>query len=194
VNGPRAQGTLFALGSACFLVASVSSQWASAPRAWIGVAFFTGSLFFTAAAALQLSAAERSDRLAAAIQFAGTLLFNVSTFAAMKHGLDAKQTDLRVWAPDVFGSACFLVASALAYAAVRHRGRSAAWWVGALNLVGSVAFGVAAVASLVEPSSDVMVNVRISNAGTSLGAACFLAGALLLPRSERESPVSGEAR
>ncbi len=193
MRGPRGQGALFALGSACFLVASVASQWASSPRAGIGVTFFVGSLFFTAAAFLQLAGAGRSDRPAALIQFGGTLFFNVSTFLAMQHGLDARQTDLRVWAPDVFGSACFLVASALAYAAVRHRGRSAAWWVGALNLAGSVAFGVAAVASLVEPSSDVMVNVRISNAGTSLGAACFLAGALLLPRSARESPVSGEA-
>ena len=193
MKGARGQGALFAVGSACFLVASVASQWAASPRAAIGVTFFAGSVFFTAAAALQLAEAARSDRLASAIQFAGTLLFNLSTFMAMQHGLDARQTDLRVWAPDVFGSACFLVASALAYAAVRHRARSAAWWVGALNLLGSVAFGVAAVASLIEPASDVMVNVRLSNAGTSLGAACFLAGALLLPRSERESPVPGEA-
>ncbi len=196
MKGPRGQGALFALGSACFLVASVVSQWASTPRAGIGVTFFVGSLFFTSAAYLQLAGAGRSDRPAAFIQFAGTLLFNVSTFLAMEHGLDARQTDLRVWAPDVYGSACFLVASALAYAAVRRLRRSLDWWIGALNLLGSVAFGVAAVASLVEPSSDVMVNVRISNAGTSVGAACFLAGALLLARTavaQRESSVSGEA-
>ena len=178
MKGPRGQGALFALGSACFLVASIASQWASAPRAWIGITFFVGSLFFTTAAYLQLAGATRSDRPAALIQFAGTLFFNVSTFLAMQHGLDARQTDLRVWAPDMFGSACFLVASALAYMAVRRLRRSLDWWIGALNLVGSVAFGVAAVAALVEPASDVMVNVRISNAGTSLGAACFLAGAV----------------
>jgi hypothetical protein len=210
---------LFAVGSLCFLVASVASQWASSSRPAIGVTFFAGSLLFTAAAYLQYSEAvnvprehlprargrrlrpaswepRRIDWLAASIQLAGTLLFNVSTFLAMQHGLDARQTDLRVWAPDAFGSVCFLVASALAYWAVRHRRRSLSWWIGALNLAGSVACGLAAIASLVDPSTDVMVNVRIANAGTSLGAACFLAGALLLPREAaagRESSVSGEA-
>ena len=65
-----------------------------------------------------------------------------------------------------------------------------------LNLVGSVAFGVAAIASLVEPSTGVPLSARIANAGTSIGAACFLAGAILLPReaaAERQSSVSGEA-
>jgi hypothetical protein len=187
---------LFAVGSTFFLVASVASQWASSPRPAIGVTFFAGSLLFTAAAYVQYSDAGRADRLAALIQLAGTLLFNVSTFLAMQHGLDARQTDLRVWAPDAFGSVCFLVASALAYWALRHRRPSLSWWIVALNLLGSVAFGLAAIASLVDPSSDVMVNVRIANAGTSIGAACFLAGALLLPREAaagRESSVSGDA-
>jgi hypothetical protein len=183
---------LFALGSACFLGASVAAQWASSPGAAIGVTFFAGSLMFTAAASLQYSlAATRIDRLAAAIQLAGTLLFNISTFAAMRRGLTTHQEDARVWAPDAFGSICFLVASVVAFAAVRRlRQRSTAWWIAALNLMGSVAFGVAAIASLVEPSSGLPVSARIANAGTSLGAACFLAGALL---TGRESSVSGEA-
>ena len=224
---PRAtrwMAAAFAVGSLCFLVASVAAQWASSPRPAIGVTFFAGSLLFTAAAYLQYSETvnvprehvprarrlrlrpaswepQRIDWLASAVQLAGTLLFNVSTFLAMQHGLDARQTDLRVWAPDAAGSVCFLVASALAYAEVCHRWwcvrrRSLSWWIVALSLLGSIAFGVAAIASLVEPSSDVMVNVRIANAGTSIGAVCFLAGALLLPReaaAERESSVSGEA-
>ena len=56
--------------------------------------------------------------MASGIRFAGTLFFNVSTFLAMQKGLDAKQEDLRVWTPDVFGSICFLVSSRLAYVAV----------------------------------------------------------------------------
>ena len=218
---------LFALGALCFLVASVAAQWASSPRPAIGVTFFAGSLLFTAAAYLQYSEAvnvprehlprqrrlrlrpaswepKRIDWLASSVQLIGTLLFNVSTFLALQHGLDARQTDLRVWAPDAFGSVCFLVASALAYAEVCHRWwcarrRSLSWWIVALNLMGSVAFGVAAITSLVEPSTDTLVNVRLANAGTSIGAACFLAGALLLApearaeRRARESSVSGEA-
>jgi hypothetical protein len=222
-HATRWMAAVFAIGSTCFLLASVAAQWASSPRPAIGVSFFAGSLLFTAAAYLQYSEAvnvprehlprarrlrlrpaswepRRIDWLAASTQLAGTLLFNVSTFLGMQHGLDARQSDLRVWAPDAGGSVCFLAASALAYAEVCHRWRcvrrrALSWWIVALNLLGSIAFGVAAVASLVEPSSDVMVNVRIANAGTSIGAACFLAGALLLPRevaAERESFVSGE--
>jgi hypothetical protein len=172
---------LFALGSACFLVASLAAQWASSPRPAVGVTFFAGSLMFTAAAYVQYSqAVERIDRLAAAVQLAGTLLFNVSTFAAMQHGLTTHSENARVWAPDAAGSICFLVASAVAYVAVRRvRHTSTAWWIAAVNLLGSVAFGAAAIASLVEPSSGEPVSARIANAGTSLGAACFLAGALL---------------
>jgi hypothetical protein len=174
----------------------------------IGVVFFVGSLLFTAAAYLQYGEMvnvrrdadhrarrqrlrpaswepKRIDWLASAIQLAGTLLFNVSTFPAMQHGLTAKQADLRVWAPDAFGSVACLVASALAYAEVCHRWwclhrHSMSWWIVALNLAGSVAFGFAAIASLVEPSTDALVNTRIANAGTSLGAVCFLIGAILL--------------
>jgi hypothetical protein len=225
---------LFAAGSVCFLLASIAAQWASSPRPAIGITFFVGSLLFTAASYLGYAEAvnaphdhlrarplrfrpaswepRRIDWLAGATQLTGALLFNISTFLAMQHGLDAHQTNRRVWAPDAGGSVCFLVASALAYAEVCHRWvcvrrRSLSWWIVALNLVGSIAFGVAAIASLVDPSTQTLVNARIANAGTSLGAACFLAGALLLPReaaaerraressdSERHPPSRGAER
>jgi hypothetical protein len=173
-------GVLFAVGSTCFAVASFASQWASAPRPAIGVTFFAGSVFFTLAAFVQFRTAQsRGDRIASLVQFVGTLFFNVSTFAGMQQGLDASETDLRVWTPDVFGSICFLVSSALAYAAV-ERGRSRAWRIGALNLLGSVFFGIAAVAALVEPSTSEPVSAAIANAGTTAGAICFLVGALML--------------
>ena len=85
--------------------------------------FFAGSIFFTLAALLELR--ESTLRLgrwaadpswwSAAIQFVGTLLFNLSTFAAMQDGLSTEQENRLVWAPDVFGSAAFLVSGALAY-------------------------------------------------------------------------------
>ncbi len=49
---------------------------------------------------------------------------------------------------------------------------------------GSVAFAASAVASYVIPDSGLPRNVTLVNAGTFLGALCFLVGAyLLLPRS-----------
>jgi hypothetical protein len=201
-------GVGFALGSVCFALAAIASQWASASRPAIGVTFFVGSIFFTAAAYLQFWEAvnvergplhrrsahrlrpaswepRRIDWLATLIQLAGTVFFNLSCFQGMKHGLDVKQANRRVWAPDALGSICFLVASECAFAEVCGRwvclrGRSSTWRIVALNMLGSIAFGVAAVASLVEPSSAEPVSAAIENAGTAIGALCFLCGALML--------------
>jgi hypothetical protein len=211
-------GVGFALGSTCFAVAAIASQWASASRPAIGVTFFVGSIFFTAAGYLQFWEVvnvekgplhrrathrlrpaswepRRIDWLASLIQLAGTVSFNISCFQGMKHGLDARQENLRVWAPDAIGSICFLVASEGALAEVcgrwvSFRDRSQAWWVVALNMLGSIAFGVAAVASLIEPSTTEPVSAAVENAGTAIGALCFLAGALLLLRSTAPAAAS----
>jgi hypothetical protein len=204
-------GLGFGLGSVCFAAASIASQWSSVTRPGIGVTFFVGSVFFTAAAYGQhfqsvnverdpdrrrrlrsrLRPASwdprRIDWLASAVQLAGTVFFNVSTFEAMQTALTTHQANLRVWAPDAFGSVCFLVASELALAEVCHRWlcvekRSREWWIAGLNMVGSIAFGVAAVTSIIEPSTNEPVSAVITNAGTTAGAVCFLAGALLLMR------------
>jgi hypothetical protein len=209
---PRRRGwwmsVLFAAGSLCFTVAAVASQWASSPRPAIGVTFFVGSLFFTSASYLQFSETvnvprgpvprgrsrrwrpaswepKRIDWLAASIQLIGTVFFNISTFAAMKHGLSTGQSNRRVWAPDVLGSICFLASSELAYAEVCHRWacfkrRSLSWRIVALNLLGSIAFGAAAIGSLLEPSSGEPISARVANAGTALGGLCFLIAALAL--------------
>jgi hypothetical protein len=196
-------GGLFAAGSTCFAAAAIVSQWASVPRAGIGVTYFAGSLCFTAAAYLQYrqaADADRTGRLASLIQLVGTLCFNVSTFAGMRHGFDAKQADLRVWAPDAFGSICFLVASEIAYAQICQgwacvRLRSRAWRIAAANLAGSIAFGLSAVTSLVEPSTQEPVSAGITNAATAVGALCFLAGAvMLLPRSRSSDSDETEPR
>jgi len=202
---------LFALGSACFLLAALASQWASVTRSGIGVTFFAGSLFFTSAAYLQHWLAVRTaaragtlrahgrlrllhpsawphahvDALATLIQLVGTVFFNVNTWNALDDSLTATQANLRVWTPDMIGSACFLVASWLAYANgarawLSFQPRSRGWWINALNLLGSIAFGVAAVASLIEPSTNEPVSAAIANGGTAAGALCFLLGALLL--------------
>jgi hypothetical protein len=209
-------GLGFALGSICFAVASFACQWSSVSRPGIGITFFVGSVFFTAAAYGQhfqsvnvepdpdrrrplrshLRPASwnpgRIDWLASAVQLAGTIFFNISTFLAMQDNLTAHQSNLRVWAPDAFGSVCFLVASELALAEVCHRwvcakNRTQEWWIAALNMVGSIAFGVSALTSIIEPSTDEPVSAVITNAGTTVGAVCFLAGAVLLMREARAS-------
>lgn len=210
---------LFVVGSACFVAGAVASQWAATPRRWIGATFFVGSLFFTSAAYLQYTEAVNSERgldpsrhrrrwrpaswepkridwLATLIQLIGTFLFNISTFTALNHNLTTHQTNARVWAPDALGSIAFLISSELAFAEVCHRwfcwrNRTLAWKVVALNLLGSIAFGASAIASLLEPASGQPVSARIANAGTAVGGICFLIGALLLmPEAANEERVA----
>jgi hypothetical protein len=132
------------------------------------------------------------------VQLVGTVFFNVNTWNAMDETLSTMQSNLRVWTPDMVGSACFLAASWLAYANgaqawLSFQPRVRGWWVNALNLLGSVAFGVAAVASLIQPSTNEPVSAAIANGGTAAGALCFLIGALLLlPDASPTRPPSAD--
>ena len=132
------------------------------------------------------------DWLAAAIQFAGTVMFNISTFAAMRIALTAHQANVRMWAPNVVGSGCFLISSVLAFANSEHRWlswrpRDLDWWIPALNLLGSLAFGVSAIASFVSPATGLAVRGDLANLGTALGALGFLiAAVLLVPQADRQ--------
>ncbi len=59
------------------------------------------------------------------------------------------------------------------------------------NLLGSVAFGVSAVAGYINPDTGQLLNAQRSNLGTFIGAVCFFAGSLLLlpERTEDSSPA-----
>jgi hypothetical protein len=182
----------FAIGSLCFLVGAVPfyAEWAGAVT--VGVTFFVGSLFFTAAGFIQLSlsgrrpprhgtsTADRYDWWAAAIQFAGTLFFNLSTGDVLRSDLSTHQEDRLVWAPDALGSACFLVSGVLAY-----RVSTSSRTMAGINLVGCVLFGIAAVASYIVPDTGSILDLAAANWTTALGALCFLVGAVMLARHHR---------
>jgi hypothetical protein len=217
---PRARGwwiaVLFAVGSVLFAVGALPGYVSAVGVRWDSVTFFAGSLFFTSAAFLTYTEAVeaapggqdpghrrffvyqpgRIDWWATAVQFAGTLYFNVSTGVAMQADLAAQTAHQHVWRPDAIGSACFLVASALAWFEVCHgwtawRPRSWSWWITLLNLLGSVAFGVSAVAGYISPVTGQLRNAERANLGTLAGAVCFLVGAvLLLP--ERTEQTGGQ--
>jgi hypothetical protein len=176
-------GAGFAIGSLCFFVGPFPGflQLVGARAdAWV---FFIGSLFFTFAAGLELWHASTDGRRhdedwwSAAIQFAGTLLFNLSTGDVLRSDLSTHQDDRLVWAPDVFGSACFLVSGALAYRAATDSRAMAA-----VNLAGCVLFGVAAIASYIVPATGSILDLAAANWTTAAGAACFFAGSLMLLR------------
>lgn len=190
----------FAVGSLCFLVGALPPY-----AAWVGavganLTFFVGSILFTSAALIQLSLsgrrpprgdtnrADRADWWAAAVQFAGTLLFNISTFAALAAAIARPEAVGIGWRPDAWGSLAFLVSSTLAVVATKDRGRlwdpDARTWHGTwLNLAGSVAFGASAVGAYVLPSTGDLLSEYWANLGTMLGAVCFLVAALLSRRT-----------
>jgi hypothetical protein len=185
----------FAIGAMCFFVGPFPGFVQLVGQGADGVVFFVGSVFFTLAAGLELREATlRLGRWAsnpswwsAAIQFAGTLLFNFNTFAAMQDGLSAQQENRLVFAPDLFGSACFLVSGVLAYRVASGPEASMA----AVNLAGCVFFGISAVASYVVPSTGSVLDLAAVNWCTALGALCFFIGALML--FPRKSIVLKEA-
>jgi hypothetical protein len=112
----------------------------------------------------------RIDWWAAAVQLAGTLFFNVSTGNAMRVDLTAQAANQHVWRPDAVGSICFLVASALAWFEVCHgwaawRPRSWSWWITLANLIGSIAFGLSAVAGYISPATGQLHNAERSEPG-----------------------------
>lgn len=173
----------FAIGSVCFFVGPFPGFLDLVGDSADAMVFFVGSLFFTAAAGLELlhATVDRPRRDAtwwsAAIQFAGTLFFNLSTGAALQSDLTAQQENRLIWAPDVFGSACFLVSGVLAYR-VSSRPRTMA----GINLAGCIFFGISAIASYIVPETGSILDLAAANWNTALGALCFFIGALMLAR------------
>ncbi len=195
---------LFMVGAMLFAVGSFPAYWALVDDRVVAGTFVVGAVFFTSAAYHQYLQvvndpedagpdgfrwwAWRPRSLlwwATLVQLAGTLLFNVNTILALAENLTVRQTNRLVWAPDLFGSLAFLIASQLAWRAVCGRQwcvrrEDPDWWSAALNYLGSVFFGFSALAAFTLPTTGEMVNITVVNVGTFLGAVCFLVGAYVL--------------
>lgn len=214
---PRARGwwiaVLFAIGSLLFAVGSVPGYASAVGARWDTVTYFAGSLFFTAASFLSYREAVdaapaalnpahrrfftyqpgRIDWWATAVQLAGTVYFNVSTGVAMANDLSTQAAHQHVWRPDAIGSVCFLISSVLSWYEACHgwaawRPRSWAWWITLANLIGSIAFGISAVAGYINPVTGQVHNAGRANTQTLIGAVCFFIGAvLLLPERTEET-------
>ena len=182
--------------------------------------FFAGSIPFTAAAYLQLFQAANagdpaeSDRpapkhravfgwkpreigwLSCALQFLGTMLFNINTFDALLPGLGWLQQDLAVWVPDFVGSILFLASGYLAFGETCHtywawKPRSLSWWITFTNLLGCVAFMMSAFFAFVPKEAFHFNAALISVLFTLLGAVGFLAGSLLMLPEASDAPSHG---
>lgn len=179
------QCRLFAIGSTFFAVATAPGFAALAGAGASNALCFVGSWFFTTAAWMQLALSERGiGWWSSASQFAGTILFNVSTGASVwAHTIHGERRF--VWAPDAAGSTAFLISGVLGVLVVGWwEPKSVDWQAEWINLLGCVAFGVSALAAFVT-KTGVTVDERLANLGTFVGALCFLVAALrILPRDE----------
>ena len=187
----------FMIGSAFFALASAPGLSELMGSSMSNVLCFVGAWFFTGAGLIQLFLSGavwvpvdyppgrmvRAAWLAAATQSFGTLLFNVSTTAALTaKTLDAEER--YVWNPDAGGSVAFLVSGLLAFVAYAHSAKrwdlgKRAWWSVLINFIGCVAFGFSAIGAYILPTGDT-VDAHLANSGTFIGALCFLVASLIV--------------
>ena len=203
---------LFMLGSLFSLVPSLAKAWAL-DAAQVNVMFFAGSIPFTTAAYLQLfqsanapelphQVASRQPQhrrpmviigwrpgdigwLSCALQFMGTLLFNLNTFDAMRTDIDWLQQDLGIWVPDFVGSVLFLISGYLAFIETCHarfawQPGNISWRITFANLLGCIAFMISAMFAFVLPGPAHPQAITISLGFTFVGAAGFLIASLLM--------------
>jgi hypothetical protein len=131
------------------------------------------------------------------VQFVGTLYFNVSTGVAMVTDLSAQAAHRHVWRSDAIGSVCFLVSSGLAWYEVCHgwsawRPRDRSWRITLANLIGSIAFGISAVAGYINPVTGQVYNAaRGRHADPDRRGMLFHRCRTAVPGTHRGRPQSG---
>lgn len=191
----------FIIGGSLFAVASAITIWDLGSTSTTNWLCFIGAWFFTASGLIQLArsgpatvevadgegTAFRAEWLAAATQCVGTILFNVSTTAALSAtSIDAEKEYM--WNPDAGGSVAFLLSAVLVYVAIYRTDHTlkdpgtSDWWSAHINMLGCIAFAVSAVGAFILDDGAAKDSV-LANWGTFIGALCFvLASAIALPR------------
>lgn len=203
---------LFAIGSVMSLMPQ--GPWQPSAL-WTNVVFFLGSIPFTTAGYLQHFQAANASAftldpatpgrrhltligwhpasagwLSTFTQFIGTVAFNFNTFDAIVASNAWYVQDMAVWVPDMAGSALFLISGYLAFIETGHRYWSwrpndLAWQIVFVNLVGCIAFMIAAVLAYVPRGPQPGWMVTVSVVHLLIGALCFFVGAILTMRESR---------
>ena len=178
----------FILGGGLFALGAALAQLGGTSLTTVNLTYLVGGVFFSlggyTSVVISGGSGRGRDWYSAVVLFAGTLFFAVSLVAAFAQGLTPRQSDGWIWLPDITGCVCFLVSGHLALLEVgggrlRVRGRVLAWWVAAVNQLGSVLFFLAGLAAFTRPATDTAINVGLVNWGTFAGAACFMVAGVL---------------
>ena len=123
------------------------------------------------------------DYLAAAVLFAGTIVFGINLIDSMlgtsprprRTAWSGTRTSSAASSSSISG---FLAMVDISGSWWRLRGEGLGWWIVFINQLGSVLFMASGIASFVRADGD-MIAVALANWGTFGGAACFaVAGAM----------------
>ncbi|MET0999593.1 MAG: hypothetical protein ABWX73_12820 [Marmoricola sp.] len=188
----------FVVGGSLFALGAVMAQLDVGSLVAVNLTYLVGGIFFSAGgyASIRLAPPHQRQRHSAVVLFVGTLLFAVSLVAAFAAGLTPRQSDGWIWLPDMLGCVCFLVSGHLAMlevgaGRVRVRPRDIAWWVVAVNQVGSILFFLAGLAAFVRPATSEAIDAGLVNWGTFAGALCFAVGGVIQAFDVPTPPRSG---
>jgi len=204
----RIQSIGFCIGSTFFALGAVPGLASLMGATTTDVLFFIGSWFFTGSAFIQLQLAGprmipykgghavSAVWLVASTQFVGTILFNISTGAAIEaHAVKAEQ--INVWTPNAAGSVAFLISGAFAILGlVRshevmkliYRDSFSGW----ANMIGCIAFGVSAVGGYVY-SNGATADSYLANLGTLIGGVCFFLASMFYVGRAGAKPAAPSA-
>lgn len=196
---PRDSGwwvaSTFIVGSVLFGLGAAFPLIPNFPAEIINVVYLAGSSLYLIGAVIQavqgrkMAINDRSDPKAtrrfadqnsrgAIIQAFGAVLFQTSMTGTMIRSLSTVQQESVVWAPDLVGAFCFVIASTIFFSLrypiqQRQEDRVSARFLALLNIIGSGFFVLSAIGAYIVPLTDQSLYPEIANIGTFVGAIFF---------------------
>jgi hypothetical protein len=209
----------FAIGGSLFSIGAAVAQIGSGNATTAASIYFAGGLFFNTGGYASLLLAVNEPRggdpdgepgrwrwwsyeplqvawLSAFLLFAGTIVFGISLLDAFLDGLTTQEQNRLIWTPEMTGCILFLLSGHLAMTDICHRRwpcvrpRDLAWWIVAINQLGSILFTISAVAGFIRPETSAEWNTAVANWGTITGAACFAVGGVLQALDRPAAPAA----
>lgn len=202
----------FIVGSILFALGAVLPTLSRVPTQAILFVYLIGSTLYLIGAIVQLVrgrhmaihgaseplAARRlanRNSLAATIQVAGAIFFQISATGDLLRFLSPTHQDRILWVPDLTGAICFVVASAMFFSLrypIQHRKGNpiSDRTLALLNIWGSLFFVASAIGTYVPALTGVSLYPKLANIGTFIGAILFLISSipgLPLRKPDREN-------
>jgi hypothetical protein len=175
-----ASALLFFVGSSLYLIGASADAWNARATALNG-ARWRASVESADTSSGGWTGYLRHRFWASCIQAFGAVLFQIMVIAGLIQGLDPLLVDVFIWEPDVVGSLCFVISSAMLVSAshpLAGRGdfRDRIKGASLFNLGGSLCFLASSLGAFVPLSSGEEISPLLVGSGTMVGGLLFLIG------------------